>query len=78
MSENKKRQAASVGCSEPRLRNSFIFYLNGHVRKRTGERIESHLAHCNYCTDAIKLLTLVKRIQKVKRRDISYAPHMKK
>lgn len=74
MSENKKRQAASVGCSEPRLRNSFIFYLNGHVRKRTRERIESHLARCNYCTESIRLLTLVKQIQKVKRRDILY-PH---
>lgn len=78
MSENKKRQAASVGCSEPRLRNSFVFYLNGHVRKRTGERIESHLARCNYCTDAMRLLTLVKQIQKVKRPNTSYTPHMKK
>ena len=67
MSERKKRRPASVNCSDPRLRNFFIFYLNGHVTKRARERIENHLAQCGYCTETIRLLSLVKQIHKAKK-----------
>lgn len=71
MSENKKQRSASVSCSEPRLQNLLIFYLNSHVSKRVRQRIDEHLAHCSDCTETIRLLTLVKRIEKKKKRYLS-------
>jgi predicted anti-sigma-YlaC factor YlaD len=77
MSENKKQRSASVGCSDPRLRNSFIYYLNGHVTDRARKRIDSHLVNCSHCTGAIRLLALMKRIETSKSRD-THVPPMKK
>jgi predicted anti-sigma-YlaC factor YlaD len=69
MSEKDKRRSASVTCSDPRISNSFTFYLNGDVTERTRKRIESHLMHCSDCMKMIGLLKLVKHLRKSKKRN---------
>ena len=52
------------GCKAPALRELFLFYQNGKLSVEEQTQISSHLADCESCQLVIRLLGLVKDIEK--------------
>ncbi len=57
-------QQAGPSCTAVELRELFIFYLNGKATEDEGTRIEQHLMQCDRCRQALRLLKLVKDIER--------------